>query len=64
MTTPKRPDSIVGLSGLEALHQAGWRIVRTDDCADPRAPLGHCGCRDTRITEEWKPRERQTNGRH
>lgn len=41
---------------LAALRADGWRLVRSDVCADPDHSLSRrseCDCRRTRITEEW-----------
>lgn len=38
---------------LSKVRQDGWRLVRSDTCANPKASMIECGCRETRITEEW-----------
>jgi len=39
---------------LDALHEAGWRIVK-EGCKNPDAGL-NCGCHNMTFAEEWKPR--------
>lgn len=47
-------------AALAALYDEDWQIVRTSD-TDPTCTDPSC-CRPTRITRQWTPRPRRTEG--
>lgn len=40
---------------VDALVGHGWRLVRSDPCPHPSAPIGECGCQDITISAEYRP---------
>lgn len=53
VTLACRQDRAIAIAALDALHEAGWRIVRTEPC--PNLPQRACRCPTVQIAAEWTP---------